>query len=135
MSFLDEIQKKLKQGQEFAKKGTEFAIRQAERSIKSESIKVDIAALKKDLDKKMIALAVKAYDLYEKNAIDDEEIIELCKNIKTLRWQIDEKWNEVEKIKKDFPETATEEKNDDEQVSEETTSENEETTQEDKNAE
>ena len=99
MAFFKELTEKIQKGTEFAKKSTEFAIKHAEKSLKVEAVKVDISALKKELDKKMTALALKAYSLYESNALENEEAVELCKSIKTLHWQIDEKWNEVEVIK------------------------------------
>ncbi len=101
MSFFEELQKKVQKGTELARKGTEYALKQAERSLKTEAVKVDISALKKKADRKMMSLAMKAYELYENNNVDNEEMVEICKEIKTLRWQIDEKWNEIDALKKE----------------------------------
>lgn len=106
MAFLEDLTKKIQKGTEFAKKSTEFAIKHAEKSLKVESIKVDISSLKKELDKKMTALALKAYSLYENNALDNEEAVELCKSIKMLNWQIDEKWHEVDAVKNESVNTT-----------------------------
>ena len=100
MSLFDKIPKSIKKGAEFVKKGTELIVRQADRSIRVEAIKADIASDKKRLSKKMEALAARAYELYENNEIDDREMIDVCRSIKKIRWEIDDKWSEIEKIRK-----------------------------------
>ena len=99
LPFIDKIKQKIQTGTELAKNGTTFALKQAEKSIKIESLKVDIASLKRQTDKKMLALANKIYELYENNTLENEAAIEICKDIKMLKWQIDEKWSEIDKTR------------------------------------
>lgn len=100
MGLFDNLSKTLRQGADFAKKGTELIKKQSELFIKEESIKSDISVEKKKLARKMNALAARAYELYSKNEIDDPEMIDICKVIKTLRWSIDDKWRAIEKLKR-----------------------------------
>lgn len=118
--LFDNLKKKLQKGSELAKLGADYAMKKAEQSIRTEAIKVDINKLKKQCDKKMNSLAAKTYELYENNKLDNDEIIELCRDIKMLRWKIEEKWNEIDKLKTDEKAPEVREEPKDESCDEET---------------
>ena len=48
----------------------------------------------------MTSLAHKVYELYAKNKLTDPELLSLCQDIKTLQWQIDESWTEINHLSK-----------------------------------
>ena len=100
MNLFEGLSKTLKQGTELAKKGAEIIAKQTEKSIKIESLKADITTEKKQLDKKMKRLASRIYSMYEKNEIEDPELIEMCKEIKKIKWNIEKKYSEIETIRK-----------------------------------
>ena len=100
MNLFEGLSKTLKQGTELAKKGAEIIAKQTEKSIKIESLKADITTEKKQLDKKMKRLASRIYSMYEKNEIEDPELIEMCKEIKKIKWNIEKKYSEIETLRK-----------------------------------
>ncbi len=108
-SFIGKIKHNLEIGKELAKNGTEYAFKKAEKALKIESIKVDISAFKKQTEKKMLTLAARAYEMYETDSLENPELIELCREIKMLRWKTEEKWNEIEVIKKENKDSTTKE--------------------------
>ncbi len=99
MAFLDKVNEQMKKGREFAQRGKEMAIKKAEKTLKIERLKIDINDLRKQKDRDMRTLARKVYELYCQNLLDNPELINLCQEIKTVQWQIDEKWSEVTHLK------------------------------------
>jgi hypothetical protein len=98
-SFIDKVAEQVQKGRELAARGKEVAIRRSERMLKIERIKIDVTEIRKEKDQKMKALARKVYELYTQNALTSPDLIALCQDIKTLQWQIDEKWTEINNLK------------------------------------
>jgi hypothetical protein len=99
MTFMEKLGEQVKKGRELAQRGKELAIKKAEKSLKIERLKLDINELRKKKDRDMKTLARKVYELYCQNQLDNQELINLCQEIKTNQWQIDEKWSEVTHLK------------------------------------
>lgn len=99
MNFLDKVSEHVKKGKQIAAKGKELAIRHAEKSLKIERLKIDVNELRKKKDRDMRTLARKVYELYCQNQLDNQDLISICQEIKTVQWQIDEKWAEVSHLK------------------------------------
>jgi hypothetical protein len=99
MTFMEKVSEQVKKGRELAQRGKEMAIKRAEKSLKIERLKLDINELRKKKDRDMKTLARKVYELYCQNQLDNQELINLCQEIKTNQWQIDEKWSEVTHLK------------------------------------
>ena len=43
----------------------------------------------------MRTLARKVYELYTRNELKEPDLVNFCQELKTLQWQIDERWTEV----------------------------------------
>jgi len=99
MTFLDKVGEHVKKGKEIAQRGKELAIKKAEKSLRIERLKIDIDDMRKKKDRDMRTLARKVYELYCQNMLDNQELVNLCQEIKTTQWQIDEKWSEVSHLK------------------------------------
>lgn len=99
MSFMEKMAEQVQRGRQLAARGKEVAIRRSERMLKIERIKIDVAEVRKEKDQKMKSLARKVYELYTQNALSHPDLIPLCQDIKTLQWQIDEKWTEINNLK------------------------------------
>jgi hypothetical protein len=99
MTFLEKVSEHVKKGKEIAQRGKELAIKKAEKSLHIERLKIDIDELRKKKDRDMRTLARKVYELYCQNQLDNPELVNLCQEIKTNQWQIDEKWSEVSHLK------------------------------------
>lgn len=89
----------IRKGKDLLQSGKNMAIRKSERVLKIERIKMDIKSLKKEKEDRLKDLARKAYELYTQNNLTNEEMIAICQDVKTLQWQIDEKWTEVNNLK------------------------------------
>jgi len=99
MSFIDKVAEQVQKGRDLAARGKEVAIRRSERMLKIERIKIDVTEVRKEKDQKMKALARNVYELYTQNALTNPDLIAVCQEIKTLQWQIDEKWTEINNLK------------------------------------
>lgn len=82
-------------------KGKEAAIRGSEKMLRISRLKMDVQDMREDKDRKMRNLAHKVYELYSQNKLSDPELTALCQDIKTLQWQIDERWTEINHLNKD----------------------------------
>ncbi|MHB2016776.1 MAG: hypothetical protein ACYCW6_07540, partial [Candidatus Xenobia bacterium] len=74
-------------------------IRKSEKVLRMERLKLEISDLRKEKDNKLKALARKVYELYQKNELTNPDLLALCQELKTLQWQVDEKWTEVNHLK------------------------------------
>lgn len=81
-------------------KSKEAVIRGSEKSLKIQRLKMDVQSKREEKEKKMTGLAHKVYELYAKNKLTDPELLSLCQDIKTLQWQIDESWTEINHLGK-----------------------------------
>lgn len=99
MTLPDKISAGIKKGTELVKKGKEIAIREAEKAMKIERLKMDIQDLKKQKEHKMKIISNRVFELYTKNQITDSDLLSLCQDIKTVQWQMDEKWGEINTVK------------------------------------
>ena len=89
----------IRKGKDLLVSGKDMAIRKSEKVLKIERIKMDIKSLKKEKEARLKDLARKVYEQYTQNNLTNEELIAICQDIKTLQWQIDEKWTEVNNLK------------------------------------
>lgn len=100
-SFLDKMTEQMKKGRSLAQQLPERAMKTAEFALKTEGLKVDVAALKKKKDRYMMLLASKAYELYSRNSLDEPEMLALCREIKSVQWEIDEKIADISVVKEE----------------------------------
>jgi hypothetical protein len=82
-----------------AKKGIDMAIRTSEKMMRIERLKLDIAEFKRKKTGLMKDLAGKVYEKYTQNMIQDQELVQICQEIKAQQWQIDERWTEINNLK------------------------------------
>jgi hypothetical protein len=101
MSLFDRVNEGVKKGKEIAQRSREIAIRKSERMLRMERLKLEISDLRKEKDNRLKALARKVYELYQKNELTQGDLLSQCQELKTLQWQIDEKWTEVNNMKSD----------------------------------
>jgi hypothetical protein len=95
MGFFDMLGDSLKEAGKSMSRGKDAAIRGSEKMLRISRLKMDITEMREDKDKKMRDLAVKVYELYAQNKLSDPELVAFCQDIKTLQWQIDERWTEI----------------------------------------
>lgn len=99
MGFLDDLSNLLKKGVSvIAKKTDEYT--------KIGKIKVDIIGIKRDIDKKFNELGGKTYQLIveEKNSkvAANEEVMTIIDSIKTLNDQMEQKKEELERVRREY---------------------------------
>ncbi len=99
MSLFDKMNEGVKKGLEIAQKGREIAIRKSERMLRMERLKDEIAGLRRQKDNQLKSLARKVYELYQRNELTQPDLLAMCQELKTVQWQIDEKWTEVNHLK------------------------------------
>ena len=85
----------LKEATKSVARGKDAAIRGSEKMLRVSRLKMDIQEMREEKDKKMRDLAIKVYELYAQNKLSDAELVTFCQDIKTLQWQIDERWTEI----------------------------------------
>ena len=85
----------LKEATKSVKRGKDAAIRGSEKMLRVSRLKMDIQEMREEKDKKMRDLAIKVYEMYAQNQLSDAELVTFCQDIKTLQWQIDERWTEI----------------------------------------
>lgn len=93
MGFLDKV------GEQF-QKGTDAMIKGSEKFARTSSLKIDIKNLQQAKQKKLKDLSYKVYDLYTKGLIKEPQLLNICQDVKVLQWQINEKREELEALKK-----------------------------------
>jgi hypothetical protein len=99
MSIYEKGSELIQKGRDFIKDSRDMAIRKSEKLLKIERIKGDIKELKAEKDDKLKDLARKVYELYTQNNLTHPELLGICQDVKTIQWQIDEKWTEVNNLK------------------------------------
>lgn len=99
MSLYEKGSELVRKGKNLLKASREAAIRKSERVLKIERIKMDIKTLKKEKEEMLKSLARKVYEQYTQNNLTNQELISVCQDVKTVQWQIDEKWTEVNNLK------------------------------------
>ncbi len=99
MSLFEKGSELVRKGKDLIKSGKDQIIRKTEKTLKIERIKMDIQNLKREKEERLKDLARKVYELYVQNKLTNEDLISICQDIKTLQWQIDEKWIEINNIK------------------------------------
>jgi peptidoglycan hydrolase CwlO-like protein len=100
MGLFDMLGDSLRGASKSVQKSREAAIRNSEKMLKIQRLKMDVQTKREDKEKKMTSLAHKVYELYAKNKLTDPELLSLCQDIKTLQWQIDESWTEINHLNK-----------------------------------
>jgi hypothetical protein len=100
MGLFDMLGDSLRGASKSVQKSREAAIRNSEKMLKIQRLKMDVQSKREEKEKKMQGLAHKVYELYAKNKLTDPELLSLCQDIKTLQWQIDESWTEINHLGK-----------------------------------
>lgn len=95
MGLVDKVSEGVRKGKAFVQQSKELAIRKSEQMLKIERLKMEINDLRKMKDNRMKALARKVYELYTRNELKEPELVNFCQELKTLQWQIDERWTEI----------------------------------------
>lgn len=99
MGVFDKVNESVKKGKELVQQGKEAAIRKSEHMLRMERLKMEINDLRKTKDTRMKALARKVYELYTRNELKEPDLVNFCQELKTLQWQIDERWTEINHAK------------------------------------
>ena len=81
-------------------KGKEAVIRSSEKTLRVSRLKMDVQEMREQKDKKMRDLALRVYELYSQNKLNDPDLVGMCQEVKTLQWQIDERWTEINHLSK-----------------------------------
>lgn len=90
----------LKGASKGVQKSKEAAIRNSEKMLRIQRLKMDVQEKREEKERRMQALAHKVYELYARNKLTDPELLGMCQEIKTLQWQIDESWTEINHLNK-----------------------------------
>jgi hypothetical protein len=89
----------VRKGKDILIGGKDAAIRKSEKVLKIERIKMDIKTLKQEKEEHLKELARKVYELYTQNNLTNPDLLSICQDVKTIQWQIDEKWTEINNLK------------------------------------
>lgn len=100
MGLFDMLGDSFKGASKSVQKSKDAAIRNSEKMLRIQRLKMDVQTKREDKEKKMQSLAHKVYELYAKNKLTDPELLAICQDIKTLQWQIDESWTEINHLGK-----------------------------------
>ncbi len=100
MGLFDMLGDSFKGASKSVQKSRDAAIRNSEKMLRIQRLKMDVQSKREDKEKKMQSLAHKVYELYAKNKLTDPELLAICQDIKTLQWQIDESWTEINHLGK-----------------------------------
>ena len=76
-------------------------VRNTEKALRVQRLKDGIRDLREQKEQKMRDLAHKVYELYTQGTLQNPDLLAACQDIKTLQWQIDERWTEVNHLKTD----------------------------------
>jgi hypothetical protein len=101
MGFFDMISDSLSGFGKTVQQGKEAAIRSSEKMLRVSRLKMDVQEMRESKDKKMRDLALRVYELYSQNKLNDPDLVSMCQEVKTLQWQIDERWTEINHLSKD----------------------------------
>lgn len=99
--FFDKLSDSIREAGKGVTRGRQAAIRNSEKMLRVERLKMDIRDLREQKEQKMRDLAHKVYELYTQGTLQDPNLLGMCQEIKTLQWQIDERWTEVNHLKTD----------------------------------
>jgi len=86
---------------ESVREASKGVVRKSEMRLRVERLKMDIRDLREQKDQKMRDLAHKVYERYVQGTLQDPEFLAACQDIKSLQWQIDERWTEVNHLNVD----------------------------------
>ena len=100
MGLFDMLGDSFRGASKSVQKTQEAAIRHSEKMLKVQRLKMDVQNKREEKEQKMQGLAHKVYELYAKNKLTDPELLAICQDIKTLQWQIDENWTEINHLTK-----------------------------------
>ncbi|MFN8613853.1 MAG: hypothetical protein U0931_40340 [Vulcanimicrobiota bacterium] len=100
MGFFEMLGDSLKGAGKTMQKGRDAAIRGSEKMLRVSRLKMDVQEMREQKDQKMRDLAHRVYELYAQNKLNDPELVAFCQEIKTLQWQIDERWTEINHLSK-----------------------------------
>jgi hypothetical protein len=100
MGFFDMLGDSLKGASKSMQKGRDAAIRGSEKMLRVSRLKMDVQEMREQKDQKMRDLAHRVYELYAQSKLNDPELVAFCQEIKTLQWQIDERWTEINHLSK-----------------------------------
>lgn len=100
MGFFDMLGDSLKGAGKTMQKGRDAAIRGSEKMLRVSRLKMDVQEMREQKDQRMRDLAHKVYELYAQNKLSDPDLVASCQEIKTLQWQIDERWTEINHLSK-----------------------------------
>ena len=100
MGLFDMLGDSFKGASKSVQKGKEAAIRNSEKMLRIQRLKMDVQEKREEKDKRMQALAHKVYELYAQNKLQNKELLAMCQDVKTLQWQIDESWTEINHLNK-----------------------------------
>ncbi|MCA9796997.1 MAG: hypothetical protein AB7S38_11125 [Vulcanimicrobiota bacterium] len=100
MGLFDMLGDSFKGASKSVQKSKEAAIRSSEKMLRIQRLKMDVQEKREEKERKMQALAHKVYELYAKNKLTDPELLAMCQDVKTLQWQIDESWTEINHLNK-----------------------------------
>lgn len=95
MGLVDKVSEGVRKGKQLVQQSKELAIRKSEKMLRIERLKMEVNDLRKTKDARMKALARKVYELYTHNELKEPELVNFCQELKTLQWQIDERWTEI----------------------------------------
>ncbi|MEW6283899.1 MAG: hypothetical protein AB1758_35125 [Candidatus Eremiobacterota bacterium] len=95
MGFFEFVGESLKGVTKGVQKGRDAAVRSSEKMLRISRLKMDVQELREEKERKMKEVAHKVYELYTQNALKNPELLQICQDIKTIQWQIDERWTEI----------------------------------------
>lgn len=95
MGFIEFFGESLKGVGKGVQKGREAAVRSSEKMLRVQRLRMDVNELREEKERKMREVAHKVYELYTQNALKNPELLAICQDIKTIQWQIDERWTEI----------------------------------------
>ena len=100
MGLFDMLGDSLKEASKTMLKGKDAAIRGSEKMLRVSRLKMDVQEMREEKDRRMRDLAHRVYELYAQSKLNDQDLVTMCQDIKTLQWQIDERWTEINHINK-----------------------------------
>lgn len=100
MGLFDMLGDSLKGASKSVQKTRDAAIRNSEKMLRIQRLKMDVQDKREEKEQKMQSLAHKVYELYAQNKLNEPELLAICQDIKTLQWQIDESWTEINHLDK-----------------------------------
>ena len=99
--FFEKLGDSIREAGKGVARGRSAAVRNTEKALRVQRLKDDIRDLREQKEQKMRDLAHKVYELYTQGTLQNPDLLAACQDIKTLQWQIDERWTEVNHLKTD----------------------------------